>query len=186
VGLVCVLGAGFLAFQGWRRARENHFLTLANHEQQYNPVYFTAMRHAAEIEPRNAETAYNLGEGLRRLGWDGGDGADGQIRESLTWLERAAKLNPYDPYNPLRIGMCLDWQNHHAEAAPYFQRALALDPNSHYMLAHMGWHYVQVEDYATAKQWFLKSAGTPHAQLNPIARIYLDILRRREQEQRKP
>jgi hypothetical protein len=34
---------------------------------------------------------------------------------------------------------------------PYFSRADALDPNGYFTAANIGWHYVQVGDYAAAR-----------------------------------
>jgi hypothetical protein len=45
-------------------------------------------------------------------------------------------------------------------------------------LAHLGWHYVQMEDWATAKQWFERSLSLFWAD-NPIARSYLEIVNRK-------
>ena len=53
------------------------------------------------------------------------------------------KLNPFDGYNYLRYGMCLDWLGRHAEAEPFFSRADALDPNGYFTAANIGWHYYQ-------------------------------------------
>ena len=186
VTLACLGGVAYLGQQGWRRAQEHRSLAQANGEKQYTPTYFAALRRAAAIEPMNFETAYALGEGLRRVGWDGLDDGDQKVREAISWFRRAAELNPFDPYNPMRIGMCLDWQKKHDEALRYFEEALALDPRNYYVIDHMGWHYVQTEDYERAKKWFEKALNTPHSHQNPIAQIYLDILRRREEEKRNP
>jgi O-antigen ligase len=184
VTLACLGGVAYLGQQGWRRAQEHRFLARADREKQYTPACFAALQRAAELEPMNFETAYTLGEGLRRVGWDGLAGSEEQIREAIAWFQRAATLNPFDPYNPMRIGMCLDWQKKHAEALRHFERALALDPRNYYVIDHLGWHYVQVEDYETAKKWFRRSMETPFSDRNPIAWIYLDIIRRREEEKR--
>jgi Tfp pilus assembly protein PilF len=84
----------------------------------------------------------------------------------------------------MRLGMCLDWEKKHDDALRCFERALELDPKNYYVIDHMGWHYVQVEDYERAKKWFLRATQIPHWTQNPIAQIYLDIIRRHEEEQR--
>ena len=53
--------------------------------------------------------------------------------------------------------MCLDWLGRHDEAGPYFSQAEALDPNGYYTVAIVGWHYVQIGDYAAAKPWLERS-----------------------------
>ena len=42
------------------------------------------------------------------------------------------------------------------------------------MLANIGWHYVQIGDYALARQWFLRSRKLDYAH-NDIAKNYLAI-----------
>ena len=92
----------------------------------------------------------------------------------MEWYARGLKLDRYDGYNYLRYGMCLDWLGQHAEAGPYFSRAEALDPNGYYTVANIGWHYVQMEDYAAARSWLARSMRL-HWQDNVIGRSYLEI-----------
>jgi tetratricopeptide (TPR) repeat protein len=73
--------------------------------------------------------------------------------------------------------MCLDWLGHYAEAGPYFSRAEALDPNGYFTVANIGWHYVQVEDYAAARAWLARSLQL-YWQENVIASSYLKIAER--------
>jgi len=74
--------------------------------------------------------------------------------------------------------MCLDWLGRHTEAGPYYERAFECDPNNYYVLAHLGWHFVQTEDYATAKLWFERSYRIKWWD-NPIADSYLTIINRK-------
>ncbi len=53
------------------------------------------------------------------------------IPDAMKWYERASMANPYDPYSPMRYGMCFDWLDKHDEAAKYFEKALKLAPNDH-------------------------------------------------------
>lgn len=132
-----------------------------------------ALKDAAQIEPDNFETAYDLGECLRLQSWEGKEGYQLQAQEALTWFRRAMDLNSYDPFSPLRYGMCLDWLGRHEEATPYFQRACKLDPNGNYVAAYEGWHYMQMEDYAAAKRSLERSMnlyGKDYAQ------VYLQLV----------
>jgi tetratricopeptide (TPR) repeat protein len=70
--------------------------------------------------------------------------------------------------------MCLDWLDQHDEAAPYFSRADALDPNNYFIAANIGWHYVQIADYAAVRSWMRRSLLL-HGGDNPIATTYLDL-----------
>jgi hypothetical protein len=55
-----------------------------------------------------------------------------------------------------------------------------LDPNSYYILAHLGWHYFQLEDYVEAKQWLLRSLHmTWDPVRNPVANAYMGIINER-------
>ena len=92
----------------------------------------------------------------------------------MEWYSRGMKLDPHEGYDYLRYGMCLDWLGRHAEAWPYFSRAEALDPNGYYTAANVGWHYVQVEDYAAARTWLTRSMRL-YWQDNVIGRSYLEI-----------
>jgi tetratricopeptide (TPR) repeat protein len=55
--------------------------------------------------------------------------------------------------------MCLDWLEQHEAAEKYYDKAAVLDPNGYFMVANIGWHYVQIGDYATARQYFIRSLG---------------------------
>jgi O-antigen ligase len=136
-----------------------------------------ALKEANAVEPANFETTYRLGEAIRATGW----GREGKqaLREAMEWYQRGMKLNPLDPYNYLRAGMCLDQLGDHATAQPMYDRALALDKNGYFTLAHIGWHYVQLGDYAKAKPWFEQSLRLKiHDGLdgNPVAYTYLKIV----------
>jgi len=106
--------------------------------------------------------------------FDGGDNYEPLAKTAMEWFSRGMKLNPYDGYNYLSYGMCLDWLDRHDEAEPYFNRADALDPNSYFIAANIGWHYVQTGDYAAARPWLQRSLKLQWDE-NPTARSYLDL-----------
>ena len=70
--------------------------------------------------------------------------------------------------------MCLDWLDRHDQAGTYFSQAEALDPNGYYTVAIVGWHYVQIGDYAAAKPWFERSLRLGGEKR--IARSYLELV----------
>jgi Flp pilus assembly protein TadD len=74
--------------------------------------------------------------------------------------------------------MCLDWLGQSARAWPYFSHAETLDPNGSYTVANIGWHYVQVADYAAAREWLARSMRL-HWQDNVIGGSYLEISNRK-------
>ena len=66
---------------------------------------------------------------------------------------------------------------------PYFERALERDPNNYYLVAHQGWHLLQLDDYAAAKAAFEKSIRLKWWD-NYIAFTYLKIVEERLKEQK--
>jgi O-antigen ligase len=167
------VAVGFLSWQEFDRAREYISLERA-HSAGSLQEQVAAWKRAAEINPRNSETTYALGEAYRVQGWEGDVGYEALIAEALAWFEKGISLNRYDPYNYMRYGMCLDWLGKHGEADPYFQKALQLDPNGYFVLAHLGWHSFQAKDYAKAKFWLERSLRIVSAGENPIAATYLE------------
>jgi tetratricopeptide (TPR) repeat protein len=74
--------------------------------------------------------------------------------------------------------MCLDWLGRHEEAEPYFNRADELDPRGYFTAAHIGWHYMQLENYPAAQAWFERSRRLQPKE-NPIATTHLELIRER-------
>src|ERR1044071_5280052 len=186
VTLIGLLVVAYLGHQACRRTREYVWLERAARETAYTPTMISALRRAAEIEPANFETTYALGEAFRRSGWDADRGGEALITEAKAWFETGNRLNPYDAYNPMKLGMCLDWLGRHDEAAPYFAKALQCDPNNYYVLAHEGWHFYQTDDLLTARKFFARSLNLYHAWHNPIAAHYLERIDRKLKERPVP
>lgn len=178
--LVGGIGMVYLGQQAISRGKEYVWLQRADHVK--SPVeQVEDLRRAFVNEPMDFETSYMIGEVLRLLSWRGNDDYQDLARAALPWFKRGMGLNPYDNYNPLRYGMCLDWLGRHAEAEPYFRWAVSLDPKGYYTVASMGWHYFQVGDYPAAKTWFEHSFRLkPYS--NAIATTYLRILQQRAPE----
>ena len=166
--------AVYLTQQAWRRSVETYWLAQAARQPEYSDAYAACLRRAFAAEDRNFETAYSLGETFRLRSWQGYDDYAELAREATSWFARGIKLNPIDPYCYLRYGMCLHWLGRHDQAEPYFKRATEIDPNGYYTVAHVGWHYFQIGDYAKAKMFFERSLGLYWIN-NPIARSYLKL-----------
>lgn len=167
-----------LVTTGWRRYNEEYFLKLAN-ESISEEQTLQHLTRAYSIEPNNFETAYNIGEILRMQSWEGNDNYKELALMAMSWYRKAMDSNPIDPYPYLRYGMCLDWIGRHSEAEPYFKRAIELDPNSYYMIAHLGWHYFQIQDYKKARDLFVRSIKLNWWD-NPVAALYLKIIQDRK------
>jgi len=163
--------AAYFIAQGWRRAGETRWLARAEEQPNFSPERAAALKHAFACEPENFETAYAIGECYRIQSLDGGENYSAQARTAMEWYDRSRQFNPHDGYNYLRTGMCLDWLGRHAEAGPFFAEAEARDPNGYYMIANIGWHYVQIGDYPAARQWFSRSLKFGND--NEIAKNYL-------------
>jgi len=176
--LVLVAGVAYLGCQGWRRGQEAVWLARAEQSPVYSPAQAANLKKAFDVELMNFETAYNIGEAYRVQSFDGGQNYEDLAKTAMQWYARGMKLNPHDGYNYLRYGMCLDWLEKHDEAGPYFNRADALDPNSYYTAANIGWHYVQAGNYAAARPWLERSLRL-HGQQNGAAASYLEITERK-------
>ena len=139
------------------RAKEYYWREEANRQPETSAARVAALEKAFAIEPLNPATSYGLGEALRLQSWEGNEDYADTAKAAMKWFEVSAKLNPYDGYNFLRTGMCLDWIHQSEQAAPFFDRAMKLDPNGYFTTAYLGWHYVQIKDYAAAKVCFDRS-----------------------------
>jgi tetratricopeptide (TPR) repeat protein len=131
------------------------------------------LEKAFAAEPENFETAYNIGEAYRIQSFEGSRDYQKQAETAMRWYARARQLDPYDGYNDLRTGMCLDWLDRHAEAGSFYRRAESLDPNGYFTVANIGWHYFQTGDYLAAREWLERSQRLEWDD-NIIASSYLD------------
>jgi hypothetical protein len=173
--LVLVSGVAFLAWQGTRRAAEYIWIERAHQAPNFSTEQASAYERAFAVEPMNFETAYEIGEIFRVQSWEGGDDYARLAGQALEWYRKTAKLNRYHSSSFMRQGMCLDWLGRPDEAISLFNRAVQLDPNGYFTAAHVGWHYVQVEDYAAARSWFERSRRL-QSKDNPVADSYLQIV----------
>jgi tetratricopeptide (TPR) repeat protein len=134
-----------------------------------------ALKAAFRCDPDSGLIAYQIGEQYRQISWLGEDGFEAAAVQSIDWFERAAALNPYDPYPWARRGMSLDWLGRRGEAGPSFAQAHRLDPNGYYITALCGWHAFQVGEYRAAKQWFDRSSQLYPNVKNFIAAYYREL-----------
>ena len=140
-----------------------------------------ALRRAIAVQPGNFSTTYELGEAYRKQSWNGDSKYESLAHAAMEWFKAGMTLNPLDPYNYLRYGMCLDWIGKKNESEPYYKKALELDPASYYVVAHYGWHFLQIDDYATARKWFERSLEILNNfnNRNALAMSYLQIANER-------
>jgi O-antigen ligase len=179
---VLIAGLACLGEQGWRRYAEQGWLEQAGGAPNFSPQQVDFLRRAFAAEPMDAETACQAGEALRRQSQEGGEyyeGAEGQnyrklAEQAMEWFERSMKLDRWNGKSYLGYGWCLDWLGRTGEAGPYFAKAEELDPNGNVTIATIGLHYVELGDYAAAREWFKRSLGLQWAG-NLIASNYLEI-----------
>ena len=179
-----VLAVGLIYFgaQEWRLGNETRWLLRADkYPELFSPEREAALKKAFTIEPKNFQTAYNIGEMLRADSFTGGNDYEKQANEAMAWFARSIQLNPYYGYSYLRTGMCLDWLDKHDQAEKFMDQAELLDPNGYYTVANIGWHYVQAGDYAAARQWFQRSLLLD-SENNSISHTYLDLVEQKLQD----
>jgi len=178
-GVVLMAGLAYLGYQEFRLGREYFWLEQAGKAEPYSTEQLAMLERAYRIEPRNSGTAYSVGETNRIMGFQTGDEA--LATKAIEWFARGIKANPYDGYNYLRYGMCLDFLERFEEAEPYINKADELDPNNYYMAANIGWHYVQAGNYAAARPWLERSLRLKWKE-NVIATSYLALADERLRE----
>ncbi|HMJ92175.1 MAG TPA: O-antigen ligase family protein [Candidatus Acidoferrum sp.] len=172
VTLLLAGGAFYLSSDAMAKTREAAALRVAERAVPGTLDEIAALKHAFAAEPRNFETAYMIGERLRAISFMGRDDSDATAREALEWYQRALALNKWDSRSYIGCGMCLDWTSRHADADPYFQKAVQLDPNHFQPRAMMGWHRFQQERYEESIQWFDRSLKLNNSGRNSIAYTY--------------
>ncbi|MFN7141332.1 MAG: tetratricopeptide repeat protein, partial [Limisphaerales bacterium] len=184
VSLLLTAGIVYLGTQGLKRFEEQQWLRKAE-KVRHDPLeHLQALKNAYQAEPQNFLTTYRIGEVLRTMSWQGDAKYREQAHEAMEWFRRGMELNRYLPYNYVRYGMCLDWVGEHDKARAFYDKALQVDPNNYFVASHMGWHYMQVEDYVNAKKWFERSweLYNNHMNRNPMPGVYLEIIHRRLHE----
>ena len=159
LALTVVLGSVALYFtlQECRRWPETLWLTRSERLPNFSPERAAGLAKAFASEPKNFKTAYDAGECFRTQSLDGDANYAKLAQQAIDWYALALQANRHDGYSFLRTGMCLDWLGRPTEAENWFSQAEERDPNSYYMVANIGWHYVQIGDYAAARQWFERS-----------------------------
>lgn len=180
VALIVTLltGAAYLGWQEVRLGREYVWLERASRQSPFSPEQAELLQRAFAVEPNNPQTSYGIGESFRMRSFEGGRNYAPLAEEAMSWYKKGIENNPFDGYNYLRYGMCLDWIDRDAESGPYFSRADELDPNGYYMTAFIGRHYVQIGNYAAAREWFERS-GALYLKDNEMAQGYLQVCERK-------
>jgi hypothetical protein len=175
LALAGTLAVALLAFStdGWRRGQETYWLAQAEREDLYSPAKVELLQKAFAAEPENFQTAYDIGESLRMRSFQGGDDFASLAKQAIDWYARDIRLEPIDGYGFMRTGMCLDWLGQTEASVKYYEQAEPLDPNGYFMVANIGWHFVQTGDYSMARKYFIRSMTLSNA--SAFASNYLQI-----------
>jgi O-antigen ligase len=183
--LACAALAAWLGFNAVRTGREQKLVLRAERASKVGAVYRAKLKQAFAIDPKNADTAFQIGASLRQQSWKANADYRKEAEEAIEWFNKAVALDPYTPQPLVGIGMCLDWLDRREEAWPYFQRAIVLDPNNYYVRAMYGWHLIQFQAWRQAAHSLAYSLGLMPTD-NPIARSYYDIAVRKLDEMNRP
>lgn len=175
-----MLVAGILCFaqQTGRLGREYVWLERARTKGNFSDEKIAALEKAHGAEPKNFETSYAIGESYRTQSFEGGEGYEALAEKAMLWFGRGTNCNPYDDRLYVAIGRSLDWVGRTNEARAFFFRADELDPNGYWTSAFVGRHYVEVEDYAAARQWLERSVKLQKSG-NQVATNWLAIVNRK-------
>ncbi len=181
---VTVVGCSALIYMGSQLAslaRENACLRHANAATQFEQKILW-LKRAQAVEPQNPDTVYQIGEAYRLRSWEGLADYASDAREAKRWFERGMRMNPFDPYNCLGAGLCMDWLGDHAGAGRYFQMARQRDPRNYFVALQEGWHYVQSGEFVRAKKSLEEARRlvlwTPRQQV-ATADYYLNLVNQR-------
>jgi O-antigen ligase len=142
---------------GWRRGHEAFWLAKAERQDDFTLEKAAVLQKAFAWAPKNFQTASDIGDCFRIQSFQGGEDYPALAKQAMDWYARAIRLNPHDGLSLLYTGRCLDWLGQSAAAEKYYDEAEPLDPNGYYMVAYIGWHYVQIGDYAMAREYFIRS-----------------------------
>jgi tetratricopeptide (TPR) repeat protein len=176
--IILLAGIAYLGVQGARLGKESYWLDQANAAEVYSEEQMTALKRAYDEAPENFDTTFKIAELIRMQSFEGAANAADQAAEAMLWYGRTTNANPHWVEAYVGYGMCLDYVGRHDEAFAYFEKADRLDPNGFFSAAHMGWHYVQVENYAAAKPW-LERSWRLHWRDNATASTFLPIVNER-------
>jgi O-antigen ligase len=184
-----LLGTILLGVAGWymtsqvlKVGQQTHLLS-----KYFTPMTFedrvALLKRAHAIDEKNDAVVLEIGEQLRKQGWNADENGEALIRESMPWFENGIRLNRWNPYNYMNLGMCYHWLKEHEKATEYFEKAITLDPKGYYMLAMYGWHKLQLGELEAAEKHLKESVTYAWNVENPIAKSYLEIVQRRLAEQ---
>ncbi len=140
---VGLTAAVVLATASWRAGQEAWLLNRAAAAPVITQPVLTTLYQAATLVPDNARTAYEIGENLRRLSFDGGHDWKQTGERSVEWLIRSAQLNPYNARTRLDLARSRHWLGDTNGAAADFDLALRLGTNDVTVANYVAWNWLE-------------------------------------------
>jgi O-antigen ligase len=184
--LIVVTGAVWFSLNGLRAWREQRPLIQADKVSEFDEKHLALLRQGEAADPMNPTTPMRIGEILRRKAFLAEEGYEKVAEEAMKWFDRAMLLDPHDSRAFMKKGMMLDFLGRTDEAWPLFRQSMLLDPNSYYVQAHYGWHFLQLRAWRQAEIWFWKSLRLRGPADNPMAATYYKIANRKAEEEKAP
>lgn len=142
MGLTLV-GCGLLAWLTWQLTvfgTEAYHLNQAAMAGGVDAHLMGHLSSAATIAPGNPRTAFELGENLRRISFQGDTDWKTNGLESIRWLERSVALNPRDAEARLALARIRHWMGDKKGANQDFDQALAIGTNSVEVANFVAWN----------------------------------------------
>ena len=185
VSAAVLLSLGWLLPTAWAGFREARLLGAAHKASHVDARLLDTLQQAAALAPGNPRTAWELGDNLRRMSLLAGADWATRAGEAITWLEKAATLNPHDPGPHMALAEAWYWRGNPDKALAASSRAIALAPRFVAAANLHGWLLFQRGDYAPARAQFQQSLDW-NPWDNAFARAHLAACNQALHQQGKP
>jgi O-antigen ligase len=119
----------FFAPIWFKFSREDRLLQSAIQSSDGSPDLYHNLLAASIVMPENPETHFWIGEEIRRSIEKNHPRADFSMAQALVWLNRSARLNPFNARTQMTIGRALLQQGNIQEAHNAFEKAYKMSPN---------------------------------------------------------
>jgi tetratricopeptide (TPR) repeat protein len=177
VSLFLLAAIVYLVPQSWCLAQESYWKGKGEDSQELSdPERLEVLEKAFAVEPRNYQTAYEMGEIYCNL-WDMEENDTNNVQKAINAYEQSIALNRYFPFSYVNLASIHDLLLDHDKAMPLYEKALQVDPSGSITLGYMGWHYVKLEEWEKSKEWFDRAVRLNWG--NTMARNYRDIVNKR-------
>lgn len=164
--------------------RESYWLNRANAERGWTQTYLGYLQNAYAVDATNPKTLFDIGDCLRCMGDAAQPENPDLYKQALDWLDRAGKIDPFNPNIPMRYATCLDSMGKTNESLPYYDQACAMNPGGYVELMYKGRHYMIQENYPAALDAF--RASLKHYYTTNCDNLLYTVLDRMARQPGKP